>query len=745
MKNKLIYGKAELSRIVSIEIENNKAIIFRELEDGSIEKTERVNRFWMLAHTKLDKSFIKLNGDLYYCWGRQFTDESEYHKFRAIYRNKDIFSIYNNQEALMVKDGYCMLQDMKPSDVSILSFDIETDGLVHHDKSRVFLISNTFRKQGKITKRIFCYDDYETDGDMIEDWCYWVGEMDPSIMCGHNIAGYDLPYLAHVANLTGHSLYLGRDNSEIKFDRNESKFRIDGTRDLHYRKSRIYGRNIIDTLFLSYKYDATAKKYESYGLKSIIETEGLTKKDRQFYDASLIKTNYKCPIEWEKIIAYCKDDADDGLLLFDLMIPPYWYMTHSIPKPFQLVIESATGSQINSIMIRSYLQEKHSIPKATDTEKYEGAVSYGNPGIFRNAYKVDVASLYPSIMLHYEVYDKVKDPNQNFLKMLQYFTTERLKNKKMFKDTKEPYYDALQDAQKRVINSSYGFMGTPGLCFNSIHNAAFVTEKGREILQKSIKWACGFELNHVAEKETKPDEDLIWIPSGENTGDYILINCDTDSITIAKKDQSELSEQERKDILDKINSLYPDRIRFEDDGYFDTVIVFKAKNYVLFDGKKVKSKGSAIKATTKEPALQNFIKEIINVMLFMKNPEDINHNCQDTYLQYVKEACNIEDIKRWSKRVTISSKTLESTRANETKVIDALEGTEFSEGDRVYLYFKPDDSLGLANNFDGSYNVDKMLKKVYDTVCVFETILPIKELFLNYSLKKNKKLLQELL
>ena len=63
----------------------------------------------------------------------------------------------------------------------------------------------------------------------------------------------------------------------------------------------------------------------------------------------------------------------------------------------------------------------------------------------------------------------------------------------------------------------------------------------------------------------------------------------------------------------------------------------------------------------------------------------------------------------------------------------------------MYVYFKPDDSLGLASQFDGTYNVDKMLKKCYDTVCVFETILPVKELFLNYSLKKNKKALEELI
>jgi len=192
-----------------------------------------------------------------------------------------------------------------------------------------------------------------------------------------------------------------------------------------------------------------------------------------------------------------------------------------------------------------------------------------------------------------------------------------------------------------------------------------------------------------------------------------------------------MTDIERNELLKSVNSLYPEKIRFEDDGYYHTVIVMKAKNYVLYDGKNIKIKGSALKATGKEKALKEFIREIINTILNHKT------NYTEIYHKYVKEANDIKDINRWASRKTISEKTKLSKRTNETKIMDAIEGTSYAEGDRVYVYFKDDESLGLVENFDGSYNKSKMIKKVFETSRTFSDILPVKDLFINYSLQKN--------
>jgi DNA polymerase I len=706
----LIYGKNDLERIVSIEVKDDTIEVFCESPEGLVYTEQLPNTFWILAEDKLDKDFERLEGDLAFKWGKLYNSRSRFMADRYNYKSHGVYSIYNHKEAAMLKDGLTYFKGMKHNEVSCLSFDIESTSLEKDDSAHVLLISNTFRRNGQTGRKLFSYENYADEGEMLKAWADWVrDEIDPSIMLGHNIFSYDLPYMAYVADRHGVELNLGRDGSCLTFDTYESKFRKDANQFYHYFKSHVYGRELVDTMFLAIKYDAVLRKYESYGLKQIIKQEGLEIDNRPFYDASKIRFNYKDPVEWEKIKAYAEQDGDDALALYDLMAPPFFYITQSVPKPYQLVLESASGSQINSVMVRSYLQEGHSIPKASEAIPYEGAISFGNPGIYENVYKIDVASLYPSIMIECQVYDAEKDPKGYFLSLVKTFTERRLEHKKLAKGDK--YYDDLQNAEKIFINSCYGFLGTNGLNFNQPDGAAFVTETGRKILQTAIDWATGLGFQ--------------------------IVNADTDSISFSKSLGGEFTESERRELLDAVNGLYPPRIHFEDDGYYKKIIVTKAKNYILYDGKKVKTKGSALKATTKEPALKQFIQDVIDQILK-------DHTKIDAFVAiydfYVHEIQQISDIKRWATRKTITQAVLNPKRTNESKILDALVGVEYSEGDRFHFYFKADGSLGLAEKFDGDYDRDTLLAKLYNTAQVFEQVLDC-TIFPNYKLKRNKEAL----
>lgn len=217
---------------------------------------------------------------------------------------------------------------------------------------------------------------------------------------------------------------------------------------------------------------------------------------------------------------------------------------------------------------------------------------------------------------------------------------------------------------------------------------------------------------------------------------FHLVNADTDSITICKPDHSPFTEEERTRFLEELNSQFPERINWADDGYFLRFVVVKAKNYVMFDGKKIKMKGSGLKDGKKEAGLRDFISEIFKAIV-----EDKPHSeLTEIYHKYVHEILNVKDIKRWSSRKTLSSKTFSSTRANESKIIDALgEDSEYVEGDRVWMFFMPDNTLELAENYKGFYNQLSLLKKLHSTSKLFDLILPTKELFINYSLVRNQE------
>jgi len=533
--NDLIFGKNSTDRIVSIEPDDGHATIFREMEDGTIEKSKVPCSRYILFHEQLSPKFTRLKGDQYYKYIMEYSDVQKYQDvLSSCYKKRiPLHVVRDPKEALMIKDGYTLFKGMKVGDVSVLSTDLETTGVSHDKNSKVLLISNTFRRAGVVTRKLFSLDEFSNQEEMLESWTAWVRQMNPSVICGHNIFGFDLPYLNYVAKRDGYELRLGRDGSPIRFHGRTSQFRKDGSQAYDYVNAYVYGRELIDTWFLSMKYDVSARReYESYKLKEIIEheLEALKAKkkaepkkftaddeeflkrlshggNRQFYDAAKIKDNWHDPVERCKIKAYAIDDADDALTLYDLMIPSLFYYTQSMPRSFQSVVNTATGSQINSLMVRGYLQQGHSIALGSEKEGYEGAISFGVPGIHKNVFKIDVQSLYPSIIISKRICNRRKDPQELFLQIIEHFTAERIRNKERFETTGDRYYSDLSDSQKIVINSMYGFLGAGKVNYNYPDGAAEVTRVGREILKQAILWASGQEYMPVLEGKDEAEDD----------------------------------------------------------------------------------------------------------------------------------------------------------------------------------------------------------------------------------------------
>lgn len=727
----LIYGKNKIQKIVGFETVNDKMYIYKA--NGNKTEIIRGENYHYLLMDKYDSSMnpMRLEGNNHYKYFLKFKNKGDLYnaKRKCEQRGIGFWYPYNPVESTMLKDGYTMYKGMKLDEVSVLSFDIETTGVKIDDNSFTLLISNTFRnRDGSVCRKLFSFDEFDNSKDFLNAWCKWVREINPDIMLGHNIFGFDLPYLSRCASNLGIKLHLGRDASPIKVDKYPRRFRKDGSQTYEYLNNRIFGRELIDTFFLSIKYDI-GRKYPSYGLKAIVAHEGMEIEGRQHWDFSKNKEPWTYPDQWVKFKQYAEEDADDALKLFDLMAPQFFYYTMSIPKCFQEIINTATGSQVNSFMLRSYLQHSLAVPKASDKADFEGAISIGNPGIYKDVFKVDVASLYPSIMLQYNVYNPEKDPDRNFLGAVEYFTKQRLENKRLAAETGQRHYLDMSDGQKIMINSFYGFMGAPGLNFNYPEGAAKVTKKGREILTGALEWA-------------------------EKNG-HTIVNADTDSISFVRGNSVTMNE-----CLDQINALTPDKIIWEDDGRYDSVIVVKAKNYLLKTGDKIKIKGSALKATMKETALRDFLEDSLKLML----NRDLD-GVMELYMDNVDRIKYLKDISPWCSKKTITESVLNKTTTAQARILAAVQGIRVQEGDKIRVFFKSEKEVCLQENFDGTYDADRLYEKLYKTVKVFEPILekelgykdkvvkktgevkkvPLwKDRFPNFKLKGNKNKLEEL-
>lgn len=222
---------------------------------------------------------------------------------------------------------------------------------------------------------------------------------------------------------------------------------------------------------------------------------------------------------------------------------------------------------------------------------------------------------------------------------------------------------------------------------------------------------------------------------------FQIVGGDTDSIMFCKPDMSPFSNEEQEALLNEINSLLPKEIKFANDGVFKKVIYLKTKNYVMIDEKgNRKLKGSSLKSSTLEPALKNMLNEFIDALLNGRENDLIN-----IYESYIKMALNIQDIKPWCTKKTLSPTTFNSERKNETDIIDAIRGTQYKSGDRVYLYAKTKTveldeyyksgakkgqrktkkvkEYGLLENFNNDYCRQTYIDKIYATTKRFSTVI----------------------
>jgi hypothetical protein len=220
---------------------------------------------------------------------------------------------------------------------------------------------------------------------------------------------------------------------------------------------------------------------------------------------------------------------------------------------------------------------------------------------------------------------------------------------------------------------------------------------------------------------------------------FELVGGDTDGLAFKKPDHAPFTLDERKALLVELNTLTDGLITWEDDGMFPVQLVVKTKNYVLIDevGKR-KVKGSALKATMKEKALKRFLQEVIAFLLTDKQDQ-----IMDLYLKYAAEIIRIKDISDWCSKHTITKAVLSGKKTTQIRIREALKGRPVQEGDKIYQFVKSDSVRCMLEDFDGTYCVDTLLRKLYLTLKVFKTILDI-DSFPNLTLKKNKKILEGL-
>jgi len=317
--------------------------------------------------------------------------------------------------------------------------------------------------------------------DYLRETCNKLGNV---ILTGYNIADFDLPYMierARKLKVECPFRYLkDRETGEIK------RWKVAATEGTLRGDPLDYPAiatdlpiKVIDTLHLVCRWDYTAKALRNYDLKSVAAYFNVNQPDRPILSPDQIRHAFQHdPKTFE---AYLMADLRETYALFETHIKPYAGVAALTKLPIDQVATRSTAWVWEQILERHYKE----IPQPDEKRKYEGGLVVSRKGLWFPCLKVDIASLYPTIMLAYRIHSR-KDTDQIALRWLKTLTRQRLELKAKAK-AGDANAQILQEAMKILLNSLYGFYGTGGYGFNDMGAAAKVTEVGRKVLTLMIE------------------------------------------------------------------------------------------------------------------------------------------------------------------------------------------------------------------------------------------------------------------
>lgn len=689
-----LHGHAPLPGIVAVEPAGANAVtLYRRGDGGSVVAERETFTPWLLlresdlaALPASDHDVVRLAGSGELSCLVRFPRWAVLAAAQAALKNAgaDFFSYTSLVSQYLSISGRTLFSGMRFEDVHRLQVDIETASLRADASSAAVLMASITDSRGH-EEVISAHDGGEAS--LLRRLTERIVALDPDVIEGHNLTDFDLPYLVTRALSLGVPLNWGRDGQPVSVREREGRLKV-GARLLPSMRVHINGRHVVDTFQQVQRFDS-AGKLESYGLKQVMEALELVRPDRQFVDRTDITALWER--DPDQLAAYCLDDARDVRTLSELITPTEFYQTQIVPRSFQDVATGGTGEKINAILVRAYLAAGHAIPAPEPARPYPGGYSeLREAGVFQRVVKCDVESLYPAVMLRFQLRPATDELNL-FLPLLAELTERRLHAKHSIRGARSrehAYWTGLSSSYKVLINSFYGYLGYGRANFNDFGAAERVTTTGQRLI-KDVLAALGQRGCRIIEVDTD--------------GVYFVPPPDVQT------------EDEEVAFVEQIGAILPSGIRLAHDGRYAGMVSLKQKTYFLltYDGRLLAT-GSSLRSRRDEPYLREFLQQAA-LTLIEGSLDDVSQ----LYLQLAERIQAGElGVEAFARRESVTSRT--HTSPGLKRLAAAAKGVPV--GYKVQVYQREDGSLALADDFRGDEDRDYLLRRLHDVARRFDVL-----------------------
>ncbi|ANT63829.1 DNA polymerase domain-containing protein [Prosthecochloris sp. CIB 2401] len=697
----LLYGKDDEERLVGIhQVSDSSIRLYSRTEKGkTVWRDELFYPFFFLSEGSLLEKFspggnnrhwlIRLNGQNYYQYLAIFSSWNDYRTAIDHIRQKTVWReseedkgvqnlpvsqlLYNKGDAVtqyLMQSGKTMFKGMIFEDLHRIQLDIETyfkpqpgtSSKVEIGKDQIIIVSmcdNRGWEQVIHTKG-------RSEKDLLEELVRIMTEKDPDVIEGHNIFNFDLPYIQRRCEINNVAFTIGRDGSIPRSFQTGIRF---SERTIDFTFFDVQGRHVIDTYFLVQAYDATKRSMPGYGLKAAARHFGVAAENRTYVDYKDMAAVWET--EPDRLLDYALDDVRETREIAALLSGSNFYLTQMIPYTYAHSSRIGPAAKIEAIMVRDYLRVKEALPKPGIGQQYSGGYNeVFRKGILGPIVYADVESLYPSIMLTYNVRPKSDTRNifpdiLSKLKDLRFEAKDAAKQERNKGETQlADNLEALQGSFKIIINAMYGYLGFSSGLFNDYEEADRVTSTGREIARQMIR---EFEQRGAR-----------------------IIEVDTDGILFIPPEHIRSMDDEIA-LVNEVSSVMPEGITIGYDGRYKKMISYMKKNYALlnYDG-TMKLKGSALISRSAEKFGREFVREGYIFLL----EEDIQ-GLHDLYVTWKERIINhdwsIEDFSRTESMKQSMEQYIEDVKSGKrskaiTYELAKRKSLETKKGDRITYY-----------------------------------------------------------
>jgi len=683
-----LFGKDPTPYIVAVEPIDSRIRLFIR-EGGQLRTVEEPFRPWLLSDMRMEMDGVhwqELKGELEgrrmlkhlaVCDGREAFEDLR----RALRdQHREIIAYGSFARQYLMLSGKTLFKGMTFADLHRVQLDIETTTLTPDQQGAQVLMIALSDTRG-----------YEAllDGDekqILEQLIERIQALDPDVIEGHNLFGFDVPYLAARAKAVGVPLRLGRDGSELRLG--SPRQCIIGANSRTFTPAFVHGRHLIDTYLSVQRFDIGRGDLESYGLKEATQQLGIAAPDRIYLEREQIPDLWRT--DPETVRRYCLQDVHETRRLADLTLPTEFYQCQMLPDTLQNLATIGTGEKANLMFLRAYLAEGYAVPAPQGAREYPGGYTeVRQVGLIPRIVKADVESLYPSVMLRYGIKPSADHLNV-FLPTLGRLRRLRLEAKARAKQTKgaeSAYWDGLQNSFKILVNSYYGYLGSP-FHFNDYDAAEQVTLTGQELVKQI-----------AAEIERQGG---------------MVVEIDTDGVYFQPPPEVQ-TEADEIAFVEQVGAVLPEGIRLAYDGRYKAMLSLKTKNYVLqgYDG-KLTFKGASLRSRADEKFGREFLNSAIQWLL-NGEPERVVAEYQRLARAILNGEVDIEQLCR-RERVTAKSK-------QHTHPLYPL-AKRFQIGDYIMVYRKRDGSLGLLEEYAGDEDREHYVDKLYKFAARLEPLFP---------------------